>query len=249
MPLTSFPRTQRAFGHLGTWLNSIGLAFDPPPDQDEGTAENLVLFADAEGNYQHVSAPRQRLETVHEDEYEDQELEEYEYEYGSQLTPLPRRATTSPIVWLCIVIGLGWTFGLYIAYPTPSTVPLFIGGAISICGWVLITWIGLLMELLRRRETARKIWSRWTMRFRIGCGLATALVIWWAIISVPTAQEEATPVMIGNGEKYFIAVNLYNSEAIMSDFISELTSLLFHCKSLSVSAWPRVGCAHAEANL
>jgi hypothetical protein len=34
--------------------------------------------------------------------------------------------------------------------------------------------------------------------------------------------------MLGSGDKYFIGANLHNNEAILPDFIIQLTQLIFH---------------------
>jgi hypothetical protein len=132
---------------------------------------------------------------------------------------------------LCAFIGTGWTMGLYLAYPAPTTVPLFIGIAFVLASWTIMTWTRPLKDLIQRKDSISSVKARFPMRFRIGLGLATALVLWWTLITVFAGTQPKPPIMIGNGEKYFIAVNFHNNEAILHDFIKELTLLIFHRKS------------------
>lgn len=217
----------RLYPHLiaaQQWFQDRIRAFTAPRNENHeaGQGEDIVLFADSEGVYRHLSS----------DEVEAEQDQDDSVDTTASRRPGPGPRPPNPLFWLCVFIGLGWTIGLYATYPAPSTVPFFIGSAFILSAWVIITWISLLSALLRRRETARKIWSRYSTKLRVGLGVATILVLWWAIITLkPTDELWTPPTMIGTGEKYFIAVNLYNNEAIMSDFINELTALIFHRSS------------------
>lgn len=131
---------------------------------------------------------------------------------------------------LCIFVGVSWTIGLYSTYPAPTTIPLFIGSAFILAGWVVLTWTRLFKDLAQGKESVTTIKARYPLRCRISIGLATALVLWWISITLLARAELAPLTMVGNGDRYFIAVNLHNNEAILHDFIQEVTMLLFHRK-------------------
>jgi hypothetical protein len=131
-------------------------------------------------------------------------------------------------LWVCALVGVSWTTGLYIVYPAPTTVPLFIGLSFILTSWVIVTWARLVVEVVQRKEGWEVIKSRYTIKLRVCLGLATTLVIWWIGISLLVEGEEGAPVTLGNEDKYFIAVNLHNNEAILPDFMKELRLLIFH---------------------
>jgi hypothetical protein len=131
-------------------------------------------------------------------------------------------------LWVCALVGVGWTTGLYIVYPAPTTVPLFIGLSFILTSWVIVTWARLVVEVVQRKEGWEGIKSRYSVKLRVCLGLATTLVIWWIGISLLVEGEEGAPVTIGNEDKYFIAVNLHNNEAILPEFMKELRLLIFH---------------------
>jgi hypothetical protein len=136
------------------------------------------------------------------------------------------------LIRLCVFIGVSWTIGLYLAYPAPTTIPLFIGSAFVLAAWAVLSWLRLLKDLIQRKDSLSAIKARYPLRSRMSLGFATGLLLWWTAITY-SAGAEATPV-IQNGERYFIAVNLHNNEAILHDFIREMTMLIFHRKSSKV---------------
>jgi hypothetical protein len=150
----------------------------------------------------------------------------------------PRLSQANLLMRLCVFIGISWTIGLYSTYPSPTTVPVFIGSAFIITSWAVFTWSRLLLDLAQRKQSIGSIMARWSLRHRVGLGLATALVFWWAMITLFSGAESQTPARLHHGDKYFIAVNLHNNEAILDNFITEMTLLSFHresCLNLHVS--------------
>jgi len=131
-------------------------------------------------------------------------------------------------LWVCALVGVGWTTGLYIIYPAPTTVPLFIGLSFILTSWMIITWTRLVFEVAQRKEGLEGIKSRYSVKMEVFLGLATTLVIWWIGITLLAEGEKEPPVLSNNGDKYFIAVNLHNNEAILPDFVKELRLLIFH---------------------
>jgi hypothetical protein len=127
---------------------------------------------------------------------------------------------------LCIFVGVSWMVGLYLAYPAPTTVPIFIGSAFVLATWTVLSWVRVLRDITRRKDSLAAIRDRYPLRFRTLLGLATALLLWWTLITLFPATEPA-PVL-GQDKQYFVAVNLHNNEAILHDFIEQMTLLIFH---------------------
>ena len=127
---------------------------------------------------------------------------------------------------LSTFIGVSWTIGLYLAYPAPTTVPLFIGSAFVLVAWTVLSWLRLLTDLAQRKYSIAAVKARYPLRSRLYLGLASILLLWWALITL-FAIEEPVP-QIPAGGQYFIAINLHNNEAILHNFIEQMTLLIFH---------------------
>lgn len=224
----------KRLGAVAAWFRRFASTTTGSDEEEQRVRESLILYSERDGTYDHAPSGS-----------DEAEAEEEGRTHAAARTP-PR---TNPLVWLCVFIGLGWTAGLYNTYPAPTTVPVFIGLAFMLCSWVVIAWAELLWALLRRRETVRQTLARYPIRYRIIGGLATALVAWWAIISVIPSSSPSPPSMIGNGDKYFIAINLYNSEAIMSAFIAELTALILIREWTVIFLAAKSACIGAAADL
>jgi hypothetical protein len=93
--------------------------------------------------------------------------------------------------------------------------------------WVCSNWTKL---FLSRRTGYSTIDSGTYRSYRLYNAIlymSTALVVWWALISMDP-RYDSLPSLDGNGDKYFIAVNLHNNKDILPDFTRELTSLAQH---------------------
>jgi hypothetical protein len=123
---------------------------------------------------------------------------------------------------LCILAGICVTTMMYDRYYIFSSVQTFMGIAVSIIAWVCTSWTRI---ALARRQKSRPSYNSSKYQ-RIVLNTATALVVWWTIISIYPERKSMVPILDGNGDKYFIAVNLHNNEAILPGFTRELTSLL-----------------------
>ena len=128
------------------------------------------------------------------------------------------------------VIGIGWTVGLYFTYPTPTTVPVFIGAAIIMGAWTILAWIQLALALARKQTSCREIVSSFG---EIHCSMlaaCTGLLLWWASLTLISINQLELETVDRRGEKYFIAINLHDNEAIVSTFVVELIALIYHRK-------------------
>ncbi|KAK4687636.1 alpha-1,3-mannosyltransferase, partial [Tremellales sp. Uapishka_1] len=135
-----------------------------------------------------------------------------------------------PAIAVVNVVGVGWVIGLYITYPFPTTIPLFIGCAICLTGWTFIAWCRIAMTLVHadRRPTIfrDRSWKHW-----LGLLACTALLSFWAYLGV-TPPKETIPDLVENPgapeEKYFIAANLYENEAVFAHWSDQLIKLAAH---------------------
>ncbi|WVR03663.1 hypothetical protein IAU60_000658 [Kwoniella sp. DSM 27419] len=142
-----------------------------------------------------------------------------------------RHLRIDPIFCLVVVIGIGWTVGLLLAYPFPTTIPVFVGLMVVLFGWTTLSWTRLLYALIRRRESASTIFARYSAKMRIEMVLALIVLVSLTSLGVTTPPVEA-PVLPAeiNGvrQKYFIAANLHNNEAVLARWSDQLVKLIFH---------------------
>jgi len=137
------------------------------------------------------------------------------------------RRRPDPMTWVYAFTGIFATIGYYERYWISSSVQVFIGIAIFMVLWVCSTWT----KLFLARRTGYSMVVPGTYRsphlYNTALYTSTALVIWWALISMDP-RYESLPSLAGNGDKYFIAINLHNNKEILPGFTRELTSLAQH---------------------
>jgi hypothetical protein len=151
---------------------------------------------------------------------------------GADISEEKIRAQTSTrrpdaMTWVCVFTGIFATIGYYDRYWLSSSVPVFIGLAMFMVLWVCLTWT---KRLLARQTGYSMIDPCIHSSPRLHNTIlytSTALVVWWALISMVPGYE-SLPSLDGNGDKYFIAINLHNNKAILPDFTHQLTSLAQH---------------------
>nr|XP_019048948.1 hypothetical protein I302_02728 [Kwoniella bestiolae CBS 10118]OCF27878.1 hypothetical protein I302_02728 [Kwoniella bestiolae CBS 10118] len=194
--------------------------------------------------------PEVRDNTVHgileEDEEEDEEEEQDDNDEGDEsdspppsynaattstsTSPSRKRLRRNPVFSLFVVIGIGWTAGLYLTYPFPTTIPLFVGSLIILFGWTITTLTDLVFSLLRQRESTTTIMARYTPLRKMGLAISTVFLIYLFNLGfTPQTHTQSSPAaMDGSKEKYFIAANMHNNEAVLSEWSSQLIKLIFH---------------------
>jgi hypothetical protein len=137
------------------------------------------------------------------------------------------RRRPDPMTWICAFTGIFATIGYYDRYWISSSVQVFIGIAMFMVLWVCSTWT----KLFLARRTGHLMVVPGTYRssrlYITTLYTSTALVIWWALISMDP-RYDPLPSLEGNGDKYFIAINLHNNKDILPSFTRELTSLAQH---------------------
>ncbi|KAK4683508.1 alpha-1,3-mannosyltransferase, partial [Tremellales sp. Uapishka_1] len=129
---------------------------------------------------------------------------------------------------IVLAVGFIWMMGFFNAFRFPTTIPIFIGIAVSLTGWTLVNWcaaLGAILFNISANSTA------WPMRRRIGLAIATLVLLFWANLGlIPPAEE--VPVIhradINIQPKYFIAANLYENEIVFPSWSSELLKVAAH---------------------
>lgn len=137
------------------------------------------------------------------------------------------------LVLIVNILALGWTIGLYIIYPFPTTIPLFMGLLICITGWTCVSLFRGGMELLRA-ERKWEVLDGYRSKRGLGLGFMILLIGYWASLGV-VPPHRSLDVRIEKGEKFFIAANLYNNEGIFTNWSQELLKLIEYCESSSIS--------------
>jgi len=137
------------------------------------------------------------------------------------------RRHLDPMTWVFALTGIFATIGYYERYWISSSVQVFIGIAIFMLLWVCSTWTKLFLAKWTGYSMIVPGTYRSPRLYNTALYTSTALVIWWALISMDP-RYESLPSLAGNGDKYFIAINLHNNKEILPGFTRELTSLAQH---------------------
>lgn len=118
-----------------------------------------------------------------------------------------------------LLVGLGVTIIIYTVWSFPATTPLFIGGAVSLTGWTILSLFRLAFDNSS---------CAYSTRHKVLLGLASAVLIYWAYLGVIPPKEDVP--MLPKGEKYFIAANLYDNEGVFDWWSGELLKLAEACE-------------------
>ncbi|WVQ93720.1 hypothetical protein IAU59_000797 [Kwoniella sp. CBS 9459] len=136
-----------------------------------------------------------------------------------------------PLFCLFVVIGIGWALGLLLLYPFPTTIPVFVGFMVILSSWTILAWSRFIFALARRKEGLRTIYSRYSTRLKTFLILSTMFLSYMASLGlfVPREETPTLPTEInGVHQKYFIAANLHDNEAVLARWSDQLVQLAFH---------------------
>ncbi|CAD6571957.1 MAG: hypothetical protein CYPHOPRED_004671 [Cyphobasidiales sp. Tagirdzhanova-0007] len=158
---------------------------------------------------------------------EDDDAADEDWEVRKQPDGPSSFVVAHPVSAISAFLGCGWAVGLFYVYPFPTTIPLFIGAAISLSLWVIVQ----LLNMARSAIARKPIVAEWSRERRLAVAMGTLLLMWFGVAGfVPPRRD--LPVLHPSrpdvAEKYFIAANLYNSEAIFASWSSELLRLSSH---------------------
>lgn len=161
------------------------------------------------------------------DGHDDWQCEDLRVESGQEGFYL----VTTPGTAFSVIFGTGWAVGLFVVYPFFNTIPLFIGFSISLSTWFFIQ----VYKILRSACTQRPIAAGWSMKHRIALGSCFFLILCFSFVGfVP--PERGLPILHPSSpdvpERYFIAANLYNVEAVFATWSAEVLRLSSHRTSL-----------------
>jgi hypothetical protein len=137
------------------------------------------------------------------------------------------RRRPDPMTWAWAFTGIFATIGYYDRYWISSSVQVFMGISTFMILWVCSTWIKLLLARRAGYSMIDPGAYRSRRLYNTALYTSTALVVWWALISM-VPKWESLPNLGVNGDKYFIAINLHNNKKVLPEFTRELTSLAQH---------------------
>lgn len=143
---------------------------------------------------------------------------------------LPQRTVLIVILW----VGLGWTLAMYVAYPFPTTIPIFVGLALIVTGLVTESILRLGIDLLYRKQSLTCILRTYSISRRILMAGGLALVIYWLCLGFKLPVEPV-PSLPDKG-RIFIAANLHNNEEVLSHWSDEVIKLALNRESSSSRA-------------
>jgi hypothetical protein len=142
-------------------------------------------------------------------------------------------ARRDPLLITVILVSLGTGISLFIAFPFPTTVHVFIGLALGLTIWTLISWARIVFALslasLRGAPKAVAL-PRWSTAHFVGIIVASSLVIYWFTLGLVPGQEVVPALGHADGSqpKYFIAANLFNNQDLFPRWGRELEKLIDH---------------------
>lgn len=196
--------------------------------------------------------------------YTDEQRKELEADFEDLRYPFSPEPTPSfvrrhPIPCLLLGIFVAPLIGIHIAYPFPTTIPVFVGAALSLFTFTILDWYRLLTSIYasRRRSEPCPTSPATTPRCsndsprpppyttypqssvnvsrgrKIRLVLSTALILFWCHLGFIPPPEHV-PVLHRSEpwrpEKYFIAANMYNNEAVFEGWSRELLKLCDYCE-------------------
>ncbi len=129
-----------------------------------------------------------------------------------------------------VVLAIVWTLAIFYLYPFPNTIPIFIGGLVSLTTWTIINlWQA--QRAIWRKETSMDAPASWPTTRRLCLIASTLMLIFFATLGVRPSPEEL-PVLHQTvpdvAERYFIAANLHDNEHVFPTWSHELLLLSAH---------------------
>lgn len=170
----------------------------------------------------------------------------------------PRTRSYSPyrhtVRWTLLAIFLSWVIGLHIAYPFPTTIPVFIGGAFTLLAWTALEWYRVVEAVREKSNGEYEIpllspeegqtrstlcQSAFTTGRKVRLGLSTCAILYLCFLGFIPPREHVPELVRtdpSRQDKYFIAALLYNNEAVFDGWSTELLKLCDYRESTSVNS-------------
>lgn len=154
-------------------------------------------------------------------------------ERGYAVATAPRtRRDRDPVLLSLVFLALGGALALFIAFPFPTTIHLFIPAAVALAAYVLVAWTRLVVasgSALRKGgpKGVLKSLARWSIPAALALVGSSALVVFWLCLGV-SPPAEAVPAL--PPQRYFIAANLFNNEDILPAWLDQMARLIQHCE-------------------
>lgn len=132
-------------------------------------------------------------------------------------------ARLDPLVVTVALLSLGMFIAMFIWYPFPTTIHAFVAIAVGVAGWTIGSWIRALAGVAFRKPNL----YRYSVAHMTGLAVATILTIYWLFLGVHPPPETTVPLAL-DGERFFIAANLYNNEDIIPRWTDQVEKLIDH---------------------
>lgn len=142
-------------------------------------------------------------------------------------SPRPARsvlARLDPLVVTIVLLALGMLVAMFVVYPFPTTVHAFVAIALGVVSWSILSWARILVGLVLRKATL----YRYSTPHMTGLVVATVMTVYWLILGVRPAPEHLPADFSTDGERFFIAANLYNSERLLPRWTAQMEKLIEH---------------------
>ncbi|KAL7421833.1 hypothetical protein Q5752_003604 [Cryptotrichosporon argae] len=125
------------------------------------------------------------------------------------------------------LVALGIMAALFVVYPFPTTIPVFIGAACALVLWTAAGWLRIAATLVRRESG----WRDGSATYQLSLVVASLLIVYWLRLGIAPPEQYLPRIVPANPnvpEKYFIAANLYNNQDILPNWSAELLKLIEH---------------------
>ncbi|WVQ62475.1 uncharacterized protein L199_000615 [Kwoniella botswanensis] len=175
------------------------------------------------------------------------------YDIDSPISPTsPGFPTSSPtsqktrfrldyLLITIILLAVGSTITLFIIFPFPTTIPAFVGLFTILLGWTLTTWFKVMYHLSNifksREKTSNRtknFFNRFSTTKRTILATSTLFILFLSCLGFCPPKEQDVPIRPVQGEKYFVAANLHNSQDILPGWSSELIKMINYLGSDNV---------------
>jgi len=161
---------------------------------------------------------------------------------------MSRTSSSHPILTTVVLISFMTSLSLFMTFPFPTTIHLFVGMAFGLASWIAIAWVQQALVVRATIETMRRhprgtlapslistlfkwlVQCRWaTLRFGsllVGTGIVFSGLCLGVI--PPTEHVPYVPRYGAGGTKYFIAAPLHNNESLLPHWSKQLLHLVHH---------------------
>lgn len=132
-------------------------------------------------------------------------------------------ARLDPLVVTAALLAVGMFIAMLVWYPFPTTIHAFVALAVGVVSWTIGSWARSLAGIVLRKPNL----YRYSVPQLTGLAVASILTIYWLVLGIHPPGEVAPPLNL-DGERFFIAANLYNNENILPRWTGQIEKLIDH---------------------